>query len=340
MSTIPPTDNANSFFADRYARHRFTSALVWSGAAVIVIVIAIVIVYAAWWRAPLEFPPEFLLAVPEGATLSETAARLEKQNLIRSTFWFKVFGTLFDGRHGVKAGDYFLSEPLAVGPLAWRLARGDYRLTPVRVTIPEGTNNRQLAIVLKKVLPRFNEARFRSLAEEKEGYLFPDTYLFLPNTAETAVIAAMSETFERRIAPLQSRLDSFGKPLSEVINMAALAEEEARTMETRQKVAGILWKRREKGMPLQVDAVFPYIFGDRPYDLTDGDLLVDSPYNTYKYAGLPPTPITNPGLDAIRAAITPITTPYWYYLSDKDGEMHYAITHDEHLINRARYLNK
>ena len=97
--------------------------------------------------------------------------------------------------------------------------------------------------------------------------------------------------------------------------------------------------RLARGMPLQVDAVFPFIFGDAPFDLTDGDLLVDSPYNTYKYAGLPPTPITNPGLDSIRAAITPIATPYFYYLSDKEGTMHYAVTHAEHLMNRAKYLN-
>jgi UPF0755 protein len=115
-------------------------------------------------------------------------------------------------------------------------------------------------------------------------------------------------------------------------------EEEARTFATWQTIAGILWKRLDEGMPLQVDAVFPYIFGDRPYDLTNGDLLTDSLYNTYKYAGLPPGPITNPGVVAIRAAVTPIETPYWFYLSDADGNMHYAVTHDEHLQNREKYL--
>ena len=144
----------------------------------------------------------------------------------------------------------------------------------------------------------------------------------------------------RRIKPLEQDLSAFGRPLSDVIIMASLIEEEARTDDTRRKVSGILWKRLQKGMPLQVDGVFPYIFGDKPYDLTNGDLLIDSPYNTYKYIGLPPTPISNPGLAAILAAVTPITTPYWYYLSDRDGNMHYAVTHDEHLVNRVKYLGK
>ncbi len=337
MDTNTPSD---TFFSDQYAKRRFPLSLAWACFAAVACIIALVFLWFLAWRSPREFPSEFLFAVPEGATLSETAAQLEAQRLIRSPFWFKVFGTLFDGRHGVKAGDYFLNEPLAVVPLAWRLTHGIHRLTPVRITIPEGTSNRQMAVLLAKALPRFNTSRFLERAKDREGYLFPDTYDFLPNADEQVVIAAMTAAFEKRLAPLQERISGFGRSLSDSINMAALLEEEARTMETRQTVAGILWKRLDKGMPLQVDAVFPYIFGDRPYDLTDGDLLVDSRYNTYKYLGLPPTAISNPGLDAVLAAMTPIETPYWYYLSDRNGEMHYAMTYEEHLANRAKYLGK
>jgi UPF0755 protein len=331
---------SDTFFSDQYARRRFPPLLSWSGFSVFVIVSAVVLLWFLAWRPPSNSPSGFFLAVPKGATLSETAAQLEEQLLIRSPFWFKVFGTLFDGKHGVKAGDYFLSKPLAVVPLAWRLTHGTYRLTPVRITIPEGTNNRQMALLLAKALPRFSTPRFLELAKDREGYLFPDTYDFLPNADERVVIAALTAAFEKRLAPLQERISGFGRPLADIVNMAALLEEEARTEETRRTVAGILWKRLDKGMLLQVDAVFPYIFGDRPYDLTDGDLLVDSRYNTYKYLGLPPTAISNPGFSAILAAMMPIETSYFYYLSDKEGNMHYAATHDEHLANRRQYLGQ
>lgn len=337
QSFPPPSD---SFFFDRFGRKAFSRRTALWEVGMILIVIVFGALFVGWWRAPQEFPVKAYLTIEQGETLSSIASRLAAQALIRSPVWFKIWSTLFSGTRGIKAGDYFFSEPISVVRLSARLTEGDYELSSVRITIPEGTNNKQIARILKKSLPRFNETKFLHLAKDKEGYLFPDTYLFFLNMTEEAVIAAMEATFVKRVEPMHTRIEQFGKPLAEILHMAAILEEEARTTETRKKIAGILWKRLKQNMPLQVDAVFPYIFGDRPYDLTDGDLLVDSPYNTYKYAGFPPTPISNPGLAAIRAAITPITTPYWYYLSDREGNMHYAVTHDEHLANREQYLNK
>jgi UPF0755 protein len=120
--------------------------------------------------------------------------------------------------------------------------------------------------------------------------------------------------------------------------MASILEAEARTTETRKIISGILWKRMEIGMPLQVDAPFQYIIGKNTFQLTTNDLKFDSPYNTYKYKGLPPGPIGNPGLDAISATVNPIKTNYLYYLSDVRGNMHYAKTFAEHVINKEKYL--
>lgn len=326
-----------SFFYNQFRQR--SSARYVLGAAVCVILAALFL-YLFFWRAPAQFPQESLFSVEGGASLSETAIRLAEQKIIRSRFWFKTWSTILGGTRGLKAGDYFFSAPLSVSHLAWRLTHSVYALEPISVTIPEGFNNQEIAARLAEKLMRFDTGQFLRKAKEKEGYLFPDTYRFLPNEKPERTIAAMEDNFRRRIEPLKRDIAAFNRTLSDIVIMASLIEEEARTEETRRKVSGILWKRLDKGMLLQVDAVFPYIFGDKPFDLTDGDLLVDSPYNTYKYAGLPPTPISNPGLAAIRAAITPITTPYWYYLSDKNGEMHYAVTHDEHLANRERYLNK
>ena len=122
--------------------------------------------------------------------------------------------------------------------------------------------------------------------------------------------------------------------------MASLLEEEAATLEDRQIIAGILWRRMAAGMPLQVDAVFPYIIGKNSFELTTNDLKTDSPYNTYTNRGLPPGPITNPGLDSILAAVTPQKTSYVYYLSDHDGNFHYSTTYEQHLQAKAKYLGR
>lgn len=326
-----------SFFYNQF-RQRSAARYVLGAAACLIL--GALFLYLFSWRAPAQFTRGTFFSVAYGETLSGIANRLVEQKITRSRFWFKAWSILWGGTRGLKAGDYFFDAPEGVVRLAWRFTHSEYALTPVFVTVPEGLNNREVAERLSRTLVRFDAPQFLAETEEKEGYLFPDTYRFLPSEKPSAVIGAMRALFDRKIAELEPEIASFGRSLRDVILMASLLEEEARTEETRRTVAGILWKRLDKGMPLQVDGVFHYIFGGRPYDLTDGDLLVDSPYNTYKYAGFPPTPISNPGLAAIRAAITPISTPYWYYLSDKEGNMHYAVTYEEHARNRERYLRK
>ena len=121
--------------------------------------------------------------------------------------------------------------------------------------------------------------------------------------------------------------------------MASLIEEETRTQEERPTVAGILWKRLDIDMPLQVDATFSYINGKNTFELTLDDIADDtSPYNTYAHKGLPPGPISNPGLDSIVAALYPKENPYLYYLADLSGTTHYSRTFDEHKEKKFRYL--
>jgi UPF0755 protein len=169
--------------------------------------------------------------------------------------------------------------------------------------------------------------------------LFPDTYYLLPNIEAKEVFTLMRDNFDKKIKELDLEIKKFNKPLVDIIKMASIVEEEGRTDFTRQMIAGILWRRLSIKMPLQVDAAFVYVNGKKDSKLiTLDDLKIDSPYNTYVYRGLPPTPISNPGLNSIRATITPVTSKYFFYLSDDDGEMHYAITHDEHVANKEKYL--
>lgn len=328
----------DSFFYDEFHRRPARSGWVFLaivGAAVIILVFCTFL-----GRAPAAFPAQSYFSVAQGATLSGAARALQGARLLRSPFLFKILSTLFGGTRGIKAGEYYFATPESARTLAWRLTHAKYNLVPINVTLPEGSSLAQMAVTLQKALPHFAAAKFLAAAKGKEGYLFPDTYSFLANESETEVVKRLSDNFQKKIALLEKDLKTFKRSFAQVIVMASLVEEEARTSETRRKVAGILWKRLDAGMALQVDAVFPYIFGDKSFDLTDGDLFVDSPYNTYKYKGLPPTPITNPGIEAIRDTLAPVATPYWFYLSDKEGMMHYARTHDEHLLNRARYLNQ
>ncbi len=291
------------------------------------------------WRPTGDFATKSYFEVKTGTALVTLARELETKHLIRSPRWFQLWATLFAGPRGIKAGEYYFAEPLSTPRLAWRLTHASYGLVGIGVLLPEGSSISQMAVLLKKALPHFSTVDFLAEAKGKEGYLFPDTYKFLPSTSEREMVQALSANFQKKRASLERELLAFKRPLTQIVTMASLVEEEGRTTETRRTIAGILWKRLDAKMPLQVDSVFPYLFGDKPYDLTDGDLLVDSPYNTYRYKGLPPTPITNPGIEAIRDTVTPIATKYWYYLSDKDGTMHYAVTHDEHLANRAKYLD-
>jgi UPF0755 protein len=149
----------------------------------------------------------------------------------------------------------------------------------------------------------------------------------------------MEQNFYHRIEPLEGLIADFGKPLDEVLTMASLLEKEARTPVSRRTIAGILWNRIDANMPLQVDAVFGYIKKGDIYSPKFSDLKVDSPYNTYKYKGLPPGPIANPSLASIRAAVTPIESSYLFYLSDRGGRMHYSTAYSQHLRYKRMYLN-
>ena len=130
----------------------------------------------------------------------------------------------------------------------------------------------------------------------------------------------------------------FNKPLDDVVVMASLLEKEANEFKDRRKIAGVLWKRLEIGMPLQVDATFVYFLGKNTFELTLADLQTESPYNTYINKGLPPTAIANPGLDSLRAAVTPDENDYFFYLADYDGVTHFSETYAEHLRKKRKYL--
>ncbi len=299
------------------------------------------IFYYLFFAAPADFLVGSILHVESGRTLGEISEQLQKAHFIKSAPAFKLFFSLFAGDESVKAGDYFFDRPLLLWDIKKRLAEGFYGIAPVRATIPEGWTVKDVGFYFEN-LGAFQAEEFYLPYAESEGRLFPDTYFFdANNITPKAVAEAMLDNFESKITPeMKAEIKSQGKMLSQIIIMASLIEKEVSDPNDRKVVSGILWKRLEIGMPLQVDASLTYAIGKNTFQLAEADLKTDSPYNTYKYRGLPKGPIANPGLDAIMAAIYPVKTFYLYYLSDKDGHTHFAVTFDEHVRNKFKYLKR
>ncbi len=307
--------------------------------AVVIIFIMLLVLYLTLFSAPSNFPSGRLVEIEKGMVLSDISKHLKNSSVIKSELLFESFVTIFKGDAGVMSGEYFFVEPLSSWGVAKKVTRGDYGLTPVRITIPEGSTIYDIAHLFEDKFSDFDSVEFLKIVASKEGYLFPDTYLFLPNVRAEQVARELEENFELKIDEIKEEIIMFGKSLNDVVVMASILEKEARTTQTRRMISGILWKRIDIDMPLQVDAVFPYINGKNTYTLTLKDLKIDSPYNTYKYKGLPIGPISNPGIDSMLAAVNPEGSENLYYLSDRAGNMYYAEDFDAHRKNKRLYLN-
>jgi UPF0755 protein len=289
-------------------------------------------------QPPDAFHPGTLVEIPEGHTLSAIADQLHDASVIRSPLLFKLAVQHYGKENNILSGAYIFKTPASVIAVAKQMALGDHGMETLKVTLPEGLTTSEMAKILSKVLPSFDAAAFLADAKESEGFLFPDTYFFFSTATSGEVLAALKEDFDKKTAPLYAEAETLGRNWNDILIMASIIEEETATPEDRRIVSGILWKRLSNGMRLQVDATFAYTIGKGSLELTVDDLKSDSPYNTYRINGLPPTPIANPGLDAIEAALHPTASLYVYYLSDKSGVMHYSKTFEEHKLAKAKYL--
>jgi len=322
-----------NFFANTYSTVKENATSVLFSALGIFLA---AILFHFTFSAPSDFPTGKLLSIDQGTSVGGIASVLKEGGVIRSEFVFKVFVRLFGTN--LKAGDYSLNRKQSVYSIASRLLRGEYGLTPVRVTIPEGLNVNEIGNLLAQNLYHFDKKKFTELAADYEGYLFPDTYFFLPTVKPDEIIRIMNLKFQDSIKSISPDIQKSGHKLADIVTMASIIEEEC-TASMMRKVSGILWKRISIGMPLQVDSTFVYVNGKRKSsDITVDDLKINSPYNTYTNRGLPPTPISNPGLMALKAAINPESSPYFFYLTDSKGVAHYAASFDEHIENKFRYI--
>ncbi len=305
---------------------------------VLFICVLLFLFFKIFFQTPSNFKPDSTIRVESGQSVQSVARELYNNGIISSPFWLTNLVIFMGGEHKVVAGYYLFQHSNSLFEVARRINQGDYGIVTIKVTLPEGVSVKEMANIYKNRFNLFDKEEFLNLATDKEGYLFPETYFFIPTVPPAEVISMMRNTFDQKINTLSGAVASSTHSVDEIITMASILEGEAKTSADRKIVAGILWKRITDGTPLQVDATFKYINGKSSAELTAADLKINSPYNTYRHRGLPPTPISNPGLDTITAALYPTDTPFYYFISDKSGNMHYATTLKEHIANVKKYL--
>jgi len=281
-------------------------------------------------------------AVASGEGFREIQSKLYAEKLIRSRFGFTVLALTSGRGKSMRPGEYLLSPSMSSLEVLHMLT--DERDTQIVVTIPEGMSVYKIDALLasRKIITPGSLVSLVT-AQDLEGKLFPDTYHFFLHSRAEDVVAVFLSNFERKAIPL---LPKEARAAQRTLILASLLESEVPDYEERRLVAGVLEKRSASGMPLQVDATICYLKemeGDDVksgcYPLTSLDFKTDSLYNTYMRRGLPPAPIGNPGEAAIKAALDPKSSGYWYYLSDPETRKTiFSQTLDEHAANRVKYL--
>src|SRR3989344_1145712 len=287
-------------------------------------------------QPPENFPTDQLFTVTKGEKVPDIAKELQEAGVIRSPLAFRVIVKLSGRDRDLHAGDYLFKEPKDVFAVARAITIGAYGLEPFRIRIHEGATTKEMASLFARVLQRFDSARFLQQAASQEGYLFPDTYFFLPNATEGTVIEAMQQAFDTQTATFTMSVASSGHSLADVVIMASILEREGRGLEDRRMIAGVLWRRLKIGMALQADATMIYTL-ERGEPITPKVLATESPYNTYLHRGLPPTPIGSPSLTSLEAALTPIDKGYLFYLADSSGVTHFSKNYAGQLANQRKY---
>lgn len=303
----------------------------------------ILVIVIFYWQinSPVEkySQKEVVFTVEVGEGLFDIASNLKKQGLIKSQFLFSVVVTLRNVQNQLQAGTYNLLPRMSIVKIVKIISQGE--TIKQRITIIEGWNLRDIAWELENQ-GMFQAEELFEIADENtnlEGYLFPDTYDIGNEEKLEDIIKKILKNFDKKISlELKEEMEKQERTLHQVIIMASLLEKEVQTYEDKKVVAGILWKRLRNNWPLQVDASISYLTGKKSLSLTKEELAIDSPYNTYKYPGLPLGPICNPGLDSIEAAIYYEENPYWFYLTTPNQETIFSKTLEEHNININRYL--
>mgnify|MGYP005853659471 CR=1 FL=1 len=282
--------------------------------------------------------PRDTFSVTAGSSVRQIAQEAASQNHIRSAWVFLGWYQLTHRDAPIQAGHYQLPQKMSVTNFIKILTTGEIAKESISITFPEGSTIVQMAEIITNSPATIDTEVYIGLLKGKEGYAFPDTYFITKNTTAEKLVRLQTETLTEMLISVQPAIQKHTLSESEIITLASILEREANSPESMKMVSGILQNRLAIDMPLQADASIEYVLDKPLSELTATDLKIDSPYNTYLYRGLPPTPISNPGNLAIEAVLEPTSSDYYYYITDLTGTFHYARTLDEHNTNVQRYL--
>lgn len=301
---------------------------------------------------------DVIIDIPSGSSVNAISDILYKDKLIKNKTLFKAVVKVSGKAPSIKAGKYLLNQSYTNNDIVNLLASGKIYNDGTKITIPEGSTSKEIvALLVKNKLgnkekyeelinnPKelYNDVEFLKENDviSLEGFLYPETYYFNEKLSEKEILLQMLYAFNNvyndKFKEKQRKLDM---SLEEVISLASIVEKEAVKDEDRPLIAGVFYNRLKIDMPLQSDATIQYIFAERKKIVTYNDLKIDSPYNSYKNKGLPPTPIANPGIKSIEATLYPEESKYLYFVAKMDGGNRYSETYEEHLKNVKIYKDE
>lgn len=308
------------------------------------ILIITAVTISIWWNNGLlavdsANKKQEVFVIQKGQGIREISNKLKNEGFIKDpiVFFLLVKKIGLDGK--IQAGDFRLSPSMNAEEIAKSLTHGTL---DIWVTIPEGKHANEIADILGKTLPNYKDF-WRQALNQNEGYLFPDTYLIARDSTIEIIIKQMRNNFDVKYEEAaQNPTASLSE--NDAVTLASIVQREAITDSDMKYVASVLENRLNMGMALGSDVTLEYALGYQPAektwwkkDLTVDDLKLDTPYNTRLNSGLPPTPICNPGETALYAVIHPAKSNYLYYLSDKNGKLHFARTLEQHNENIKKY---
>ncbi len=321
---------------------------------------------------------EQVFEIPPGWTTRQVASKLVEEGIIAKAIFFEGYVFFKSQGSRIQAGNYLVSSTLSIREILDKFIKGDVMDDSIRFTVLEGWSERNIADALQNLglttrqsflsatnlglteggVRKYNEFSFVGeipQGHSVEGFLFPDTYAVKPKASSEDLVRLMLRNFERKLTEeMREGIEKKNRSLYDVVILASIIEREVgrnvkpgtkldraeleKIQQERRTVSSVFQNRLAIGMALESDATVTYITGRNSARATVDETRIDSPYNTYKYRGLPPGPISNPSLDSLVAAIYPAKTDFLFFLTSPDGTAYFGRTHSEHLQNRERYL--
>ncbi|MBI2475464.1 endolytic transglycosylase MltG [Candidatus Uhrbacteria bacterium] len=317
-------------------------------------------VWDSYFLSPDRDATEIKVEIPEGSSVDAISKLLKKNKIISSRFLFKTYTKFANAQSSLQAGVFVLKPQMSFKKIVASLTNAQAQ--EIQLTIPEGFSLQQIGQEVEKNFSQISVADWDSVTNSAndfteqqdilsgipsgqglEGYLFPDTYRFRKDADAKTIAETMIITLKRRLAENNIIVPDHlvmqnGMTFHQVLTLASIVEREVRSKEDMAHVAGIFLTRLKIGMALQADSTVNFVTGKQDSSVSITDSKIDSPYNTYKFLGLPPGPISNPGMNAIQAVLNPSASNDLYFLTTPAGQVIYSKTFDDHIANKYKYL--